>query len=289
MEGLYHVELLAHADELDGLARGRPDGERRAAPCVAVEFCKHDAGNAERLIKGGGRVHGVLTGHGVHHEKDLRRLDRIADVLQLLHERLVYMQAAGRVEKDKVVAVLLCMLHRGLGNVHGVRLPHLEHGDVELRADSLKLLYGGGPVNVTRGEKRALALPAHVPGELCPVRRFARALKADEHNDAWRLGADIELLILPAHELAQLFIDYFNDHLRRGKRFKHVRARGALRHGLCKVLDCLIADVRLKKGKANLAHNFLHVRRGQPPLAAQLFEGGIKFFTQAFKSHRSTS
>ena len=24
MEGLYHVELLAHADELDGLARGRP-------------------------------------------------------------------------------------------------------------------------------------------------------------------------------------------------------------------------------------------------------------------------
>ena len=54
-------------------------------------------------------------------------------------------------------------------------------------------------------------------------------------------------------------------------------------------LDGLIADVRLEKGKANLAHDFLHVRRGQPPLAAQLFEGGIKFFTQAFKSHRSTS
>ena len=144
---------------LMGLPVAAPDGERRAAPCVTVEFCKHDAGNAERLIKGGGRVHGVLTGHGVHHEKYLGRLDRIADVLQLLHERLVYMQAAGRVEKDKVVAVLLCMLHRGLGNVHGVRLPHLEHGDVELRADSLKLLLWRR-VCICRTRREAGACPA---------------------------------------------------------------------------------------------------------------------------------
>ena len=96
------------------------------------------------------------------------------------------MQAARRVEEDQIVAVALGVLDRGLRDVHGVRLPHLEHRQVELLADGLQLLDGGGTVDVAGGEQRALALAAHIGGELGPVGGLARALQADKHHDARR-------------------------------------------------------------------------------------------------------
>ena len=57
---------------LMGLPVAALDGERRAAAGVAVELGEHDAVDAERLVKGGGGVHGVLSGHGVHDQQDLR-------------------------------------------------------------------------------------------------------------------------------------------------------------------------------------------------------------------------
>ncbi len=188
------------------------------------------------------------------------------------------MQAACRVEKDDIVAVLLRMLYGCLGYIHGVCLPHLEHRNVKLRADRLQLLYCGGTVNVAGGEQRALALLLHVARELCAVCGFACALQADEHHDARQLRRDVELLVLSAHQLAQLLVDNLDNHLRRGKRFEHVRARGLLRDVLYKVLDDLVADVRLQQRHAHLAHRVLHIGGGQAAFAAQLFESRIQFF-----------
>ena len=188
------------------------------------------------------------------------------------------MQPSGSVEQHKVVAVLFGVLHSRPGNINGVSLTHLENGNIKLCADGLKLLYGGGAVNITRGEQRALALTAHIRGELRPVRGLARALKPDEHHDRGRLRADIELLVLSAHEPAQLFIDDLYHHLRRTERLQHIRARGALGDGLGEVLDRLVADVRLQKRQTHLAHGVSHVRRGQPALAAELFKCDIQFF-----------
>ena len=188
------------------------------------------------------------------------------------------MQAACRVEKDDVVAVLLCVLYGGLGYIHGVCLPHLEHRNVKLRADRLQLLYRGWAVYIASGEQRALALLLHVACELCAVRGLARALQADEHHDARQLRGDVELLVLSAHQLAQLLVDDLDDHLRRGERFEHVRARGLLRDVLYKVLDDLVADVRLQQRHAHLAHRVLHIGGGQAAFAAQLFESRIQFF-----------
>jgi hypothetical protein len=53
VEGLDHVQLFAGAHEFDGLAGGRPDGEGRAAPGVAVQLGQHHAVDAQRLVEGG--------------------------------------------------------------------------------------------------------------------------------------------------------------------------------------------------------------------------------------------
>lgn len=71
------------------------------------------------------------------------------------------MQAAGGIEKDDVVAVVLGVFDGLDRDGDGVDLPHLEHGQAELGADDLQLRDGRGTVHVTGGEQ---------PGA-CPARR----------------------------------------------------------------------------------------------------------------------
>ena len=97
------------------------------------------------------------------------------------------MQTACRIEEHKVVAVLFRMLDCGLCDIDGICRSHLEHGDIELLADGLELLYGSRAIDIACGQQRTLALLAHIGCKLCAVCRFTGALKADEHNNARRL------------------------------------------------------------------------------------------------------
>ena len=188
------------------------------------------------------------------------------------------MQPAGGIQEHQVVAVLFGVLNGGFGNIHGVGLPHLENGDIQLGAHGFQLLDGGGTVNVTGHQQRALALLAHIAGQLGTVGGLAGALQAHQHHHAGGFGADIQLLVLPAHEGAQLLIDDLDDHLGRGQSLQHVGPAGPVSDGLGEAFDHFIADVRLQKGHTHLAHGFLHVRRGKAALAPQLLEGYIQFF-----------
>ena len=137
VEGFDHVQLFAGAHELDGLARHRPDRQRRAAAGVAVQLGQQHAVDAQRVVKGLGRVHRVLTGHGIHHQQDLVGLDGGLHRLQLVHQCLVDVQAAGGIQKHDVVTVVGGIFHRFLCDGHRVDLPHLEHGDIQLLAHHL--------------------------------------------------------------------------------------------------------------------------------------------------------
>ena len=158
-----------------------------------------------------------------------------------------------------------------LGDLHGVALAHLKDRDAELFAHGLELLYRGGTVDVTGDEQRALALFFHERGELCAVCRLAGALQAHQHDHARALGGDVELLVLAAHELAQLLVYYLHDHLRRRQAFHDLRALGALGDALHKVLHDLVAHVRLEQGQAHLAHGLAYVQLRQAALAAEHF------------------
>ena len=85
----------------DGLHR-----ERRAAARVAVELRHHDAVERDPLLERQRDVDGLLARHRVEHEQHVRRLRLVADSLELLHQLLVDVQAARRVEDDRVDAVL---------------------------------------------------------------------------------------------------------------------------------------------------------------------------------------
>ena len=106
----------------------------RASPSSFVSMTPVMSSASSKALRG---VDRVLAGHGVDDQQYLGGLDGGLDVLQLVHERLVNVQAAGRVEKDEVVAVLLGVVDTGLGNLDRVALAHLENGYLQLRADGL--------------------------------------------------------------------------------------------------------------------------------------------------------
>ena len=74
MEGLQVLALLTQAHEVNRLARHRPDRERRAATRVAVQLGQADPVDADLAVKKTGRIHRVLTRHGVGHQEGIARL-----------------------------------------------------------------------------------------------------------------------------------------------------------------------------------------------------------------------
>ena len=285
MEGLDHVELFARAHELDGLAGGCADGERCTAAGVAVELGEHHAVDAERLVEGGGGIDRVLTGHRVDHEQDLGRLDGCLYAPQLVHQRLVDVQAACGIEKHDVVAVVAGIFDGFLRNGDRIDLTHLENGDIQLLSDDLQLRDGRGTVHVARGEQRAMSLLTEIARELGDVRRLTGALQADHHHNRRRSGSEGQLGVCTAHERGELLADDLDDLLGRGQTVKHLGADGALGDSLDKVLDDLVAHVCFEKRKAHLPHGELDVLLAQAALAAQMLECGVELFAQSFKCH----
>ena len=278
VEGLDAVQLFADAGVFDGLARHGPDAEGRAAAGVAVQLGEEDAVDAQGVVEGFGCVHRVLAGHGVQHQHDLVGLHRRLDVFQLVHQGFVDVEAARGVQQNHVVAVLPGVLDGGGGDLHRVGRAHLEHRDAHLRADGDELLDGGGTVDVAGGQKGPFAVLFQQGGQLGAVGGFARALEAHQHDDRGGLGGHVDLGVLLAHGLRQLFIDDLDDHLGGGQALQHVLPQGTLADPGDKILDHLVADVRFQEGQAHVPHGLLDVGFAQPSFAAQLFEGIGKFF-----------
>ena len=95
-------DLLADAAVHDRLADGLAHRQRGTAARVAVELGEDHAVDADGVIEPLGDVHRLLAGHGVDGEDHLVHGRGLADVAQLVEQRLVDLQTAGGVEDDDV-------------------------------------------------------------------------------------------------------------------------------------------------------------------------------------------
>ena len=90
---------LAHADELEGLpvtSLMESAAPPRASPSSLVRM-KPSRARRGRIGRG---LHRVLANHGVGHEQDVLRRDRLLDVRELPHQRRRRWRAAGGVVDD---------------------------------------------------------------------------------------------------------------------------------------------------------------------------------------------
>ena len=153
------------------------------------------------------------------HQQYLGRLRDLFYAPELVHQRLVYVQPARGVQEHQVVAVLLGVSHRFLGDGHRIDLPHLEHRNVQLRTHHFQLLDGSGTVHITGHQQGSAALfaPKEV-GQLGSVGGLTSALETHHHDYRRRGVGVVELGSLAAHESGHLLVDDLDDHLRRSQR-----------------------------------------------------------------------
>ena len=82
--------------------------------------------------------------------------------------------------------------------------------DVELLAERLELVGGGGSVRVGGDEERSAALLDDVARELGRGRRLAGALQADHRHDG-RVAAQVEDAVAGAQQVDELVVDDLHD------------------------------------------------------------------------------
>src|SRR5204862_3686450 len=179
VEVLEQVDLLADRDELDRLARDRLDRERRAAARISVELRQHDAVEVDALLEGLRDGDRLLAGHGIENQQDVRRLCLAADRSELVHQRLVDVEAPCRVDDDDVAFGRCDSLTRRL---YGIRALGAVDGNLDLAAELLELIDRGRTLQIGGDERGLLALLAQQQRELRGGGRLARPLQAGQQD-----------------------------------------------------------------------------------------------------------
>ena len=170
-------------------------------------------------------------------------------------------------------------LDAGLGDLHDVlRRAIRVDRHVELRAERLELVDGGGSIDVARDESRLSAFGFELTRELRGGCRLSRSLKPDHHHDRRRDGAELESLARLAEHGGELVVDDL-DELLAGRDGAELRdADRFLFDALEELARELEVDVGLEEHAADLAQPLFDVGFGEDAPASQPGKRGLQFF-----------
>ncbi|MNM79531.1 hypothetical protein D3C81_914660 [compost metagenome] len=272
MEWLQRIGLLAHTEELDGLAGDVTDRQRGTATRVAVDLGQHYAGQRQRLVKGLGRIGGILTGHGIDHKQGFHRLDRRMHLFDLVHHRFVYVQTAGGIDDQHVVEFQLGLLQCTVNDVDRLFFDiRREEIDADAFRQRFQLPDRRRTVNV-RGNHQHFFLLFFFQefAELGDAGGFTGTLQArHQHHSRW-LRRQIQLGIHFAHRGNQLALDDLDEFLPRRQALVDFMPHRTLFDAVDKVAHYRQRNVRFQQRHAYFTQGFLDILFGQPPTAADI-------------------
>src|SRR6266511_3685294 len=238
----------------------------------AIQLRHEDAVERDALLERQRDVHRFLAGHRVEHEQPVGGLRRRADTLELLHQLLVDVQAAGGVEDDRVGTVLRQPLDAVADDGDGIRAVLAVDRYLDLATELLELVDRGGALKVGGDQTGIAPLLAEQQRQLRRGRRLARSLEPGEQDHRRRTAGEGELRAAGAHQRRQLLVDGPHDLLAGSEALQHLLAEGALAHLRDEILDDLEVDVGLEQREPDLAHRTrdrLLVELSAPPKVAE--------------------
>src|SRR2546421_5456886 len=106
MERFQGIQLLADSDKLYRHARDAAYRKRAASASVSIELRHDETADRQPLMELQREVDRILARHGVDNQKRFDRIHGRLDLLQLTHQIIIDMKAAGGVENHYIVAVL---------------------------------------------------------------------------------------------------------------------------------------------------------------------------------------
>src|SRR5690606_7808780 len=283
VEGLQPTQLLARAREVDRLARHVLGREGGAAAGVAVELRHDQARHAHALVELASHGQRLLARHRVDHEHLLGGRDQARELGELVHQRLVDLQAPGGVDDDEVAEVLAQVRLEALRHLRRPLAVHdLEDRHTDLVAEDLELLARGGALGVGGDEEHASALALVAVGELARGGRLAGALQAHQQPDV-AVRLEDRLDALAAEGLDQLLVDDRDYPLVGLEGHQDLRADRLLLHAPRELAGDLEVDVGLQQRDAHLAQGRLHVRLGEASAAPQAAYDRLESVAQALE------
>ena len=224
-------------------------------------------------------IDGLLSRHGIHHQQDLMGLDTRLDIPKLLHELLIDLQTARRIDDDHIVGMGHGIRNRFPGDGHRIgSLLHGEDGNPKLLAEHLKLLDGRRTIDVRCHQQRPLPLFLEGKPQLSCRCGLACALQSHHHDDSRGLRAHIEAALGAAHEFRQFLIDNLHHNLGGGQGFQYLLSNGPFFDGLDEILDDLEIHIGLKKRHPHFPHGLVDIVLRQLAMSAQFLEGLLQAF-----------
>ncbi len=189
------------------------------------------------------------------------------------------MEPAGRIDDERVEAVLHGVCFRVPADLDGVRACHRGKGlHADLAADLGKLLDGGRPVDVRRDEKGLTPFFSQVDRQLPGGGRLAGPLEAEEQHGDGRRPGNVERLVRLAEEAAHLVVYNLDELLAGGDAAHHVLPHGLFFHFVEEVPGDLVVDVGFQKGDAHLPEGLFYVGLTKFSVPLDLLEYGVEAF-----------
>ena len=211
----------------------------------------------------------ILAGHRVNGQQDLIAVHKFVDVGKFLHQFVIDMQAAGRIDKHGVIALFGRILHAQPDCFKGIGTgPLREDLHADLVPQGLELLYRCRTDDVRRDQHHlTVELLLADAGDLGHAGGFAGALQTDQHDGRNAFFLEVQAGLFGAEQFNDLVMNDLDEHLARFHAVEDVLAAGPLPDILQEFLDNLVVDIRLKQRNPHFLEHVLHILVGQPALA----------------------
>jgi hypothetical protein len=265
------------------LARDGAEREGGATTGIAVELGEDDASKTERGMEALGDAYGLLSGGGIADDEDFLRLEKIAELLEFLDERLIEFLSAGGVEDLHIAACRGTPVEALLGDLEHIGLAFFgaENRDIDLAAEDGELVDGGWAMEVARDEKWRTALGFQQAGQLGGGGGFSRTVEADDENAGGLV--EVQLGGVASEECAEFLVENFYDLLAGSHAAENSFAEGLLLDLGYEILRNLEVDIGIEQGESNLAEGVRDIRFADLALAAEVFENILKFIRESAK------
>ncbi len=201
----------------------------------------------------------------------LRRLDRLAHACQLVHQRLVDVEAAGRVHITTSRPSAFARSRPSAAARTGSASLSID-GNRDLLAELLQLVDRRGTLQVGRHEPGLLPLAAQMKRELGRRGGLAGPLQAGHQDDRGR-APERELGITCPHQPREAVVHQLDDLLTRVQALEDVVAERVCLHTRDELLHDLEVDVGLEERQPDLAHRLVDGVLVEAPGAAELTQG----------------
>ena len=221
-------------------------------------------------------VHRVLAGHRVDDQQDLVRREQSVDGFEFLHQLVVDVESAGRIENDGVEFLRPASLDATPADADGgadrLAVFRASFGfsvECDLAASrrvgfhafggDSKLLDRGGPLQIRSDHQNSLSSLLQQGGELAATGRFSTPLESAHHEDG-RTGIDQHQMgIHRSHQFDESSIDDLDHLLPRLQALDDLLADGIFDDLRTEFLDDVEMDVGFEQGGADLLHGLTNV------------------------------